>query len=222
MVVMTNRFGQIEVPNRVVDLDSFVEWVHSGELPEKLKVHFIQGQVWIDPMEEYFSHNRVKLAITRAIDTIAEAENLGLYFGDGGLYRNADTGLATIPDAIFVSAQSLASGRVTFATGRTSRTGSATILDGSPDLVVEVVSPSSGEKDYERLMTEYFAAGVTEYWLVDARTDDVELAIHRRTPKGFAAVRKVKGWLKSEVLGRSFRLVQRERFGMVDYVLEVK
>ena len=42
-----------------------------------------------------------------------------------------------------------------------------THFDGSPDVIVEVVSPESESRDYQEKYEEYEAAGVGEYWLVD-------------------------------------------------------
>ena len=39
--------------------------------------------------------------------------------------------------------------------------------NGAPDLVVEIVSPSSRRMDYFRKNTLYFESGVQEYWIVD-------------------------------------------------------
>lgn len=38
---------------------------------------------------------------------------------------------------------------------------------GAPDLIVEVLSPSSGWKDANLKLAKYRAAGVREYWMVD-------------------------------------------------------
>ena len=38
---------------------------------------------------------------------------------------------------------------------------------GAPDLVIEVVSPSSRKLDYERKLAVYIETGVREYWIVD-------------------------------------------------------
>jgi Uma2 family endonuclease len=42
-----------------------------------------------------------------------------------------------------------------------------TYLDGIADLVAEVVSPESDERDHGTKFVEYEAAGIPEYWLVD-------------------------------------------------------
>lgn len=83
MAVKTQVYGPIEVPDWVVDFDSFGEWRFSDDVPEKLKAHYVRGRVWIEDLEEIFSHNKVKVAITMALEAIAQNENLGMYFQDG-------------------------------------------------------------------------------------------------------------------------------------------
>ncbi len=40
-------------------------------------------------------------------------------------------------------------------------------IEGPPDLVVEILSPSSAERDRGRKMQIYAHYGVPEYWIVD-------------------------------------------------------
>lgn len=44
---------------------------------------------------------------------------------------------------------------------------------GAPDWMIEIVSPSSKQMDYERKVKLYREAGAREYWIVDAETETV-------------------------------------------------
>ena len=50
-------------------------------------------------------------------------------------------------------------------------------VQGAPDLVVEILSPSTAERDRGEKRELYSKHGVTEYWLVDPMAETVE--IHR-------------------------------------------
>lgn len=43
----------------------------------------------------------------------------------------------------------------------------ARALSGAPDLIVEILSPSSRWKDMMLKLTKYYQAGVREYWIID-------------------------------------------------------
>jgi Uma2 family endonuclease len=50
---------------------------------------------------------------------------------------------------------------------------------GRPDLVVEVISPSSRSKDSVRKLHSYAAIGVPEYWLIDPEARTLERLVLR-------------------------------------------
>ncbi len=54
---------------------------------------------------------------------------------------------------------------------------------GAPDLVIEILSPSSAENDRYHKRDVYERAGVREYWLVDAENRTIEVLANG--PKGF-------------------------------------
>jgi Uma2 family endonuclease len=219
--VMSEKYGEVRIPGWVVDLPSFRRWVHSGEPPEQLRAHFLNGEVWVDLfMEEAYSHNFVKTAIVLALAPLTEP--MGLFFSDGMLLTNDDAGIATVPDAMFVSTAALESGRVELVAGA-NPDATATEVVGSPELVVEIVSRGTGEKDTELLMEKYHDAEITEYWVIDARDgDDIQFDILKRARKAYSATRKYEGWIKSSVLGRSFRLVRMIVRGYPRFKLEVR
>lgn len=208
-LVLQSELGELVIPEWVNDLDSFRKWRSSDEVPEKLKVHFFQGKVWLDTsMEEAFSHNLVKTEITSTLHQIAKVDQSGLVFSDGMLLSNPAAGLSTEPDAMYVSFESIEAGRVNFSSEK--RGGQATELIGTPDVVIEVVSLSSIGKDTKRFMLQYHDAEIPEYWLVDVR-DEVKFDIYRRTATKYVATKHQSGWVKSRVFGRSFRLSRHEK-----------
>ncbi len=52
------------------------------------------------------------------------------------------------------------------------------IIEG-PDLVVEIVSPSSRTDDYARKFTGYERAGVGEYWIIDPLREEATFYVRR-------------------------------------------
>ncbi len=65
------------------------------------------------------------------------------------------------PDVLFIAADHLSRLKKTY-------------LDGPADLVVEIGSPESEERDHEVKYAEYQAGGVREYWLIDPDTHTTE------------------------------------------------
>ena len=45
--------------------------------------------------------------------------------------------------------------------------------NGAPDWIIEVVSPSSRQMDYNKKLFKYRAAGVREYWIVDSMNQQI-------------------------------------------------
>lgn len=223
-MVMSERYGNIRIPAWVVDVDSFFRWFDAARMPEKTRVHLIRGEVWLDvSMEELFAHNQIKTALGIALGGLIVEEKLGLYITDGMMLANASAGLVTCPDAMFVSNAALKAKRVKFSSGKRSD-AEATRLLGTPDLVVEVVSASSEEKDTEWLMSAYHNAGIPEYWLIDGRDAlSLRFAIYKRGGKEYLAMPPTEEWVKSPVLKRSFRLIRsRGNLGLPVYRLDAR
>jgi Uma2 family endonuclease len=199
---------QVSVPAGAHTLDGFCEWVTSPSFPEKGDVAFLQGEVWIDMSPEDFqSHTKVKTNVASVLDAIVSKLGVGDLYGDGGLITNDEAGLSTVPDALFVSYRTLKSGRAEYVARGAGR--GRIELRGSPDWVLEVVSPTSERKDLELLPDAYHKAGVKEYWVIDARDDRLELTIYVHRKKGYRAVKPQKGWLTSPVFRRQFRLERK-------------
>jgi Uma2 family endonuclease len=81
-----------------------------------------------------------------------------------------------------------------------------TFVDGAPDLIVEVVSPSSVSRDWRNKFSEYERAGVREYWIFDPASQHVE-AYAIGKGKRYQLIREAEGWIESAVLpGFAFKV----------------
>lgn len=214
--------GEVRIPPGITTHAAFLTWFRSADGPGDVRVDWVMNDVWMDPMSERaFAHNKVKTRVARVLDTLASEGKLGEYFGDGMVYTNDDEQFTTAPDGMFVSREAIEAGRVWLTGGEGSEQD--TELLGVPDLVIEVVSPSSVDKDTVWLMAKYWAAGIPEYWLIDAREKPLRFTIYRRGRDEYRAVRKAGGWSRSAVLGRSFRFVPGEKvMGHPTYEFEAR
>ena len=84
------------------------------------------------------------------------------------------------PDLVFVAEEALDSGRVRLVPKVKGEEDRYIELEGAPDLIVEIVSDSSVRKDTKRLPRSYWRAGVREFWLADARREELFFRIHHR------------------------------------------
>lgn len=204
-------------------LDGFRDWAHSNKFPERGRVSFINGEILIDMSPEDLStHSQIKAEIGCRIHQLVEEFDLGVFYPDRTLLTNAAAQLSTEPDGTFVRWDSFESGRVRRVPAK-GRKGQYVELEGAVDWAIEIVSPSSIDKDTRALRESYYLAGIPEYWLVDALGAQVKLQILERRRTGYAAVASRKGWRRSRVFDRQFRLSRREsRPGFWRYSLESK
>ena len=76
-----------------------------------------------------------------------------------------------------------------------------TSIEGPADLVVEVVSPESDERDHGIKLIEYEAGGVPEYWLVDPLRRTMTIyALNADTKRYGYTQTDIRGRLVSQVL----------------------
>ena len=98
---------------------------------------------------------------------------------------------------------------VFFISRRRASIAKSDLIRGAPDLVVEVVSPSTQTLDRGRKREAYEASGVREYWVVDpfARVVEIHVFGRRRAARVYAAADAIR----SAVL-RGFRVPVAELF----------
>ena len=199
-----------EKPSPPMTFEGFRLWAGSPEFPETGRIDFLAGDVEVElSPEELFSHGLVKGAIFAGLHDLLSALDIGEAFTDSTRYTSDSAGLSAEPDVIVVLYDSLDAGRVHYRS-LGSKPDRLTEIEGAADLVVEVVSEDSVAKDTRRLPRLYARAGVSEYWLVDARGSDLHFRAFVLRAGGYVPNEPdPEGWIWSSRLGHFFRLTRR-------------
>jgi Uma2 family endonuclease len=199
---------RLEIPADVRSLADFRRWALSDEFPEKGRIDFIAGRIEVDMApEDFFCHGSVKTEIAATLRQRVKRGRLGHLQIDRTRVSSPEADLSAEPDVVFVSHQTLESGRARLVPKAGHLPGRYVEVEGAPDLVVEIVSDTSASKDTRRLPVAYFRAGVREFWLADARGKVVLFTIYQPGPNGYEPVAlDAEGFQPSAVFGCFYRL----------------
>ena len=135
-----------QFPPEYMTYEEFLEWADEDTLAE-----------WVDGVVVMTSpaslrHQEIMDFLKELLSTYAKVHKLGKVVGPPFQMKLGRSGRE--PDLLFVTNEHL---------GRLKKT----YLDGPADLVVEIVSPESQERDRNDKFREYSEAGIPEYWLID-------------------------------------------------------
>lgn len=215
---------EVEIPASVRDLPKFRSWSASDAFPREGRLDFLAGTVEVDMApEDVTSHATVKVAIVRALGSLLEDTDRGFMVTDRTRYVAPGAALSCEPDVMAIQFSSLLEGRVRLVP-KSGAEGRFAEVEGSADLVVEVVSDSSEAKDRRRLFERYREAGVGEYWLVDARGPQVRLEVfHLRGGAYVPTVTDPGGHVASDLLGVRLRIARLPHAtGVIRYRVETE
>ncbi len=145
--------------------EEFLAW--SGE---DTHAEWVDGEVIVHmpPREE---HQRIVRFLTHLLGLFARLFELGRVYFAPFEVRLTPEGPSREPDILFVAREHL--DRLT-----------PDRLEGPADLIVEVVSPDSVQRDRDQKFREYEAAGVREYWIVDSRPGRQRADFYRLDEEG--------------------------------------
>ena len=149
-------FDVLLVPSpqrREMTYDEFLAWADEDTLAE-----WVDGEVVMcSPASD--RHQDISGFLESVLRSFVEVRRLGVVRSAPFQMKLARSGRE--PDLLFVSQEHVA------------RLGE-TYLDGPADLVVEIVSPESAERDRGTKFYEYEEAGIPEYWLLDPQREQAE------------------------------------------------
>jgi Uma2 family endonuclease len=217
----SNRFC-VTVPTSASTLHGFREWTSSDSFPEQGKITFLDGEIIVDMSpERIVSHGDVKCEVCLVVGNLVRSRRDGKLYLDRIRFVHAEAGISNEPEAFFVSWEALREKRIRKVP--TKDQADFIEFEGTPDWVLEIVSPSSVFKDTVQLRDRYNRAGVTEYWLIDARGKKVSFKILIHHPSGYRAAPVKAGWQKSKIFGKQFRLSRiKDRLGDPGFRLDMK
>ena len=199
---------RVEIPMNLGSLADFRRWAVSDDFPENGRIDYVAGRIEVDMLpEDLFCHGVVKVELTRVLGQHIKQAGLGHLSTGRTRVSCPQADLSVEPDIVFVPHERIAAGRVRLVPKATGAPDRYVELEGPPELVVEIVSDSSVNKDTRRLPEAYFEAGISEFWLVDARSETMLFEIRRPGPSGYQTVEPdAEGFRHSAVFGRRFRL----------------
>ena len=124
---------------------------------------------WIEGRIEYrmpasLAHQLLCKFLLLILELFVSVRNLGTVLDAPFLMKLASRPSGREPDLLFVSDINRARLRDTY-------------LDGPAELVVEIISPESRERDSGEKFDEYAAGGVPEYWLIDPELRTAEFYV---------------------------------------------
>ena len=129
-------------------------------LSEDKRYEIIEGELLMVPAPIPY-HQDVSKNLFLLLDNYVEDRNLGKVY-----YAPIDVVLSNEnivqPDILFISKQ-----RLSIITEKN--------IQGAPDLVVEILSPGTAEKDKILKRKLYAKFGVKEFWLVDGKKKEIEV-----------------------------------------------
>ena len=131
-----------------------------AELPEGAPYELIRGELLMAPAPNLY-HQIVQSNLFFALSQFVREGDHGWVLSAPIDVRLTDT-TTVKPDLLFVS------------TARDARIG-AQVIEGAPDLVVEILSPATAHRDLTTKMRLYEQHGVQEYWIVDPEQRTVEV-----------------------------------------------
>ena len=162
--------------------DTFDEFCR--KVREDQKADLIDGVIYMASPENTGA-NDLFMWLGSLIHDFAEETEQGKVFGQRVALRLEDHN-GPEPDILFVKAEHA---------DRIQRGH----IDGPADLAIEIVTPDSAERDYEKKRQQYEQFGITEYWIIDEELQQIKLFRRGRGGK-YRDVKPRGGAFHSEVL----------------------
>ncbi|GBC95775.1 hypothetical protein HRbin16_01572 [bacterium HR16] len=169
------------LPPGKISYEQFLEW-----LDEDTWAEWVDGEVELmSPVS--LQHSDVLAFLISLLRVYVSTKGLGVVVTEPFQMKTGADLPGRSPDILFVSA---------------ARRGllQRTYLDGPADLVVEIISPESEQRDRVQKFSEYERGGVREYWLIDPEKRLAEFYVLNEEGKYVLQMKGERGEYRSTVL----------------------
>ena len=156
---------------------TYEDYLH---FPEDKRYEIIDGEVHMVPSPGPY-HQDISWRLELTISTFVEKNGLGKIYHAPLDVVFSETDVVQ-PDIMFISKE-----RLNIITEKN--------VQGAPDLIVEIISPTSEYRDRVIKRKLYSKYGVKEYWLVDLEKKEIEVMV-----LGESGLETVKIYKKTDIL----------------------
>jgi len=166
------------LPSKLMTEEEFDAWCD-----EDIRAEWVGGEVIVHSPASP-QHDAMLLFLANVAGSFVTFHDLGVVLGPNVQVRRPN--LRRVPDLLFIAKERR-------------EIIQASCVDGAPDLVLEIVSPDSVERDWREKFLEYEAAGVREYWVVDPNVK--RMRAYRLGEQGrYVQLEEEGGVIRSKVL----------------------
>lgn len=169
------------LPRGKISYEQFLEW-----LDEDTWAEWVDGEVELmSPVS--LEHDRIYGFLFSILRIFVSAHDMGTVHSEPFQMKTGRDLPGRSPDILFVSRANQHRLKPTY-------------LDGPADLVVEIVSPDSEERDRVQKFAEYQQGGVREYWLIDPQKREAEFYVLDEAGRYALQAKGGSGEYRSKVL----------------------
>ncbi len=168
-------------------------------LPEGAPYQLIEGELIMTPAPNPI-HQLISANLFKSIVRHVDEKRLGvLFYSPIDIYLSEEN--AFQPDIVFISSERR---HIIKDDG----------IYGAPELVIEILSPSTAYYDIKKKFRVYEKGGVKEYWIVDPEMNTVEIYLNEDGHFSLKTKLENKGEIESFIL-KGFRLTLEEIFSIL-------
>lgn len=183
IIVFLDKFSDMTaVLNKKITVQEFLV---REDFEEGFYYELIEGSI-VKKSAPSPAHQNASVNLTVALSTFIRQHQLGKLF-NAPLDVFLDEFNAVEPDIIFINKD-----RLSIITDNG--------IEGVPDMVVEILSPSTAKNDRGDKMKVYRRTGVREYWIVDPRSLTLEVYVLREGEFELDSFAAESGTVESQVL----------------------